>query len=165
LPDASHIIIYIGALWGDWFDWELLDRLAVALPHYAFVLIGDYHGECERPRSNIHFLGLKDRDTLPAYLAYSDVAIIPWKVNEITHSTSPIKLFEYIAMGLPVVSTDFKGLPDSTLIFRAVSSQTFIELVEEAIHFQAEEDQIMAFIEKYSWKTMLGNLQSQLDLI
>jgi glycosyltransferase involved in cell wall biosynthesis len=54
---------------------------------------------------NIHFLGLKKQIDLPSYLYYSDYAILPFKTDEIGKYVSPLKLFEYIAMNKPVIST------------------------------------------------------------
>jgi glycosyltransferase involved in cell wall biosynthesis len=103
-PEAAWSMIYIGALWGDWFDWGLLRRLAVAYAEAAVVVIGDYRQQMTAAPGNVHFLGLKAQAELPAYLAQAEVAIIPWKANAVTHATSPLKVYEYLAMRRPVVA-------------------------------------------------------------
>lgn len=168
LPAAAWRVIYTGALWGEWFDWELLKAIAQTYPEAAVVAIGDYAGQCHQPPSNLHFLGLKPQRELPAYLAHADVAIIPWKVNPITQATSPLKVYEYIAMHKPVVAPalePLRGLPGVTL---AANPQDFVarvgvarqglsaERVTEmdtfvrANHWGARVDALLAFGDKRS---------------
>lgn len=94
----------------EWVDVELIGRLADALP-YQFVLIGasnqDMSAVLSRP--NVHHLGRKPFATLPHYSRGFDAAIVPFRSTELTKSVNPIKLREYAAAGLPVVST---GLPE-----------------------------------------------------
>lgn len=111
LEIGKPIVGYTGAL-AKWFDYDLLEKLAQNRPELEFVLIGvSYDGSLERGRllekglANLHWLGMKKHDELFQYMWRFDVATIPFVVNEITRSTSPIKLFEYMACGLPVVTT------------------------------------------------------------
>lgn len=103
------IIGYYGAL-ARWFDYDLLKEVALLRPNYTFLLIGpDYDGTLTHAGlsafSNIHWLGVKPYQDLPYYLHYFDVATIPFVVNEVTHAVSPLKLFEYMAGGKPIVIT------------------------------------------------------------
>lgn len=118
LPDdlvlGSKTFIYYGSLWGSWFDWDTIFELAKNHPRYSFNLIGDakpIKNIVANAPNNIHFLGLKLQKDLPTYLQYSDVAILPFHVDEIGEYVSPLKIFEYIAMGKRVISTK---LPDVT---------------------------------------------------
>ncbi len=103
------VLEYHGSLYGDWFDWDALERTAVAHPTARVVVIGDDRSRPPMP-DNVHFLGLKPQHLLPAYLAHSDVAIIPFEVSETTHSVSPLKVFEYLAMEVPVASVPLEPL-------------------------------------------------------
>jgi glycosyltransferase involved in cell wall biosynthesis len=109
LDKGQPIIGYYGAL-ARWFDYPLLKSIASLRPGYQFVLIGpDYDGTIELSgiygEPNIHWLGVKPYTELPHYLQYFDVATIPFIVNDITHATSPLKLFEYMAAEKPIVIT------------------------------------------------------------
>lgn len=109
VSSGQPIAGYYGAL-AEWFDYELLARTAELLPDWQFVLIGpDYDGSIGKSRItkylNISWLGSRNYPTLPGYLQFFDVAMIPFKINEITLATSPLKLFEYFAGGKPVVTT------------------------------------------------------------
>ncbi|MEM7413968.1 MAG: glycosyltransferase [Gemmatimonadota bacterium] len=117
LPDG-RTALYVGALWGGWFDWELLRTVAEANPDTQFVLIGDYRGEGDLLPDNCVPLGLKQQSDLPPYLAAADLALIPWTVDPVTQATSPLKVFEFVGMGLPVVAPDLgplQGIPGVTL--------------------------------------------------
>jgi polysaccharide pyruvyl transferase CsaB len=151
-------IVYIGALWGEWFDWQLLERIAERFPCAGITIIGDYDGK-ERIRSdNVHFLGLKKQDELPAYLAYSDVAIIPWKKIPLTQATSPLKVFEYLAMGLPVVAPDIEPLVGVPYVFRASTQDDFLDAVQQARDVEIDLNEIDEFVLKNSWATRVKRL-------
>ena len=91
----------------DWVDLELLAEVARRRSDWHIVLIGDSTVDLGpyRGLENVHFLGRKGYDELPGYCRQFDVGLIPFKVNELTHAVNPIKLREYMAAGLPVVST------------------------------------------------------------
>lgn len=158
LPEAAWYIIYTGALWGEWFDWELLLKIARAYPQAAMLVIGDYAGQCQDPPRNLHFLGLKPQRLLPAYLAHSQVAIVPWKVGAITQATSPLKIYEYLAMHRPVVAPDIQplqGLPGVTL---ANGHADFVEKVGAARHTPLPEAELERFIQANSWQARVNQL-------
>lgn len=158
MPQAEWTIIYTGALWGSWFDWDLLQAVARAYPEAAVVVIGDYRGQCRKPPPNLHFLGLKPQRDLPAYLAHADVALIPWKVNAITRATSPLKVYEYVAMGKPVVAPDLPTLADIPLVLRARDRSEFITYVEQARSLSVPEAVLEDFIARHNWTTRISTL-------
>ena len=90
-------------------DFDLLERLARDLPDAHLVLIGD--ATCPMTRfdglPNVHWLGHRAYEDIPRYGSGFDVALMPWLDNEWIRHSNPIKLKEYLALGLPVVSTDF----------------------------------------------------------
>jgi glycosyltransferase involved in cell wall biosynthesis len=91
-------------------DYPLLLLLATRHPDWNIVLVGPvkpWQPELQLP--NIHFTGQRAYEELPAYSARFDVCIVPHQVNEFSRSMNPIKLFEYLATGRPVVSTAVSG--------------------------------------------------------
>ncbi len=99
-------ITFIGLI-RSWVDIDLLAAVARRRPDWHFVIIGDStenHDSC-RDLPNMHFLGRKDYRDLPAYCRGMDAGVIPFRINELTLAANPIKLREYLAAGLPVVST------------------------------------------------------------
>ncbi|MEU3167765.1 glycosyltransferase [Streptosporangium sp. NPDC006930] len=103
---------FFGALDDYLVDFDLLERLAVELPDVSLVLIGDATVPMERltRHPNVHWLGFRPYERIPAYGSGFDVAIMPWLDNPWIRHSNPIKLKEYLALGLPVVSTDFQEL-------------------------------------------------------
>ncbi len=127
---------YYGAL-AEWFDYELLVRVAELRQDWYFVLIGPDHdgsmghstiGRC----SNIVWLGPRDYADLPGYLNLFDVAIIPFKINDITLATSPLKLFEYFAGGKPVLTTQMPECMAFGEVFIAQNAEEFALLLDPA---------------------------------
>ncbi len=109
---AGSVIVYHGSLYGSWFDWDALKRVAEGFPDHAIAIIGDPRGVPESMPPNVHFLGLKAQGDLPAYLTRCDIGIVPFVVNDLTHAVSPLKVYEYLACGLPVASTPLRPLVD-----------------------------------------------------
>lgn len=108
IPPDARIVGYYGAL-AEWFDYELLEEAARRLDDWHFILIGpDYDGTASTHPAlalpNVAWLGTRPYADLPAYLDAFTVATIPFVVNDVTHAVSPLKLFEYMAGGKPVVT-------------------------------------------------------------
>jgi len=96
--------------WGliqDWIDVDLVAALARARPDWSIVLIGEAATSMARVGglANVHVLGRRPYERLPAYARAFDVGLIPFRINELTRAVNPIKLREYLSAGLPVVST------------------------------------------------------------
>lgn len=102
------IIGYHGAI-SEWFDPRVVHRCAEKHPEWNFVLIGSTLG-CEvnglKKLSNVHLVGEMPYKDLPGYLYYFDACIIPFRVCELTLATNPVKFYEYISSGKPVVSVN-----------------------------------------------------------
>jgi glycosyltransferase involved in cell wall biosynthesis len=100
------IIGFFGAL-SAWLDYELLVMIARQRPDWSLVFIGPVDTDISILAGipNIHLLGKVAYDDLPAYAACFDVGIIPFKANELTRSVNPLKLMEYLSLGIPVVSS------------------------------------------------------------
>jgi glycosyltransferase involved in cell wall biosynthesis len=89
-------------------DYELLARLAAAYPEWALVMVGPVVkvDPDELPKApNIHWLGQRDYNELPAYVKAFDVCLMPFALNEATQFINPTKTLEYMAAGKPIVST------------------------------------------------------------
>ncbi len=90
----------------DWVDLELVDFLAQQRPQWTFLFIGRVavpHSKLPH-RPNLHFIGQRPYETLPAYGKQFDVALIPFRRTEVILHANPLKLREYLAMGKPIVS-------------------------------------------------------------
>lgn len=103
---------FIGAVY-EWLDFSLIQRLATDNPQWNLVMIGPQQHGLELPDAphNLHWLGPRDYKALPWYLSHLDVMIIPFLLNETTEYANPIKLWEYLAAGKPVVTTRLPEVP------------------------------------------------------
>ena len=128
---------FVGAISGYKVDFELLRAIATAHPEWSIVLIGSV-GEGDpwtdaamlRGLSNLHLLGPRPYATLPGYLKGFDVALLPNRINAYTDSMFPMKLFEYLAAGIPVVGVALKAVREySDVIDLAPSPSVFIEAI------------------------------------
>ncbi|MFP6662693.1 MAG: glycosyltransferase [Deltaproteobacteria bacterium] len=120
LRPGKPCCVYIGALWGEWLDFAAISDLAAALPQAEIHLIGR-RGDRPLPEAaNIHFLGERSRESIPAYLAHAHIALAPFRSGPVASAVSPLKVFEALAMGCPVAATglpevaDFAGVACST---------------------------------------------------
>jgi len=96
----------MGALY-EWVDFELIRDLAASNKSWSLVMVGPKRpGRKTVNLPNIHYLGRKPYSVLPGYIQHFDVCIIPFRLSQTTLGSSPVKLYEYMASGKPVVSTD-----------------------------------------------------------
>ena len=134
------VIGYYGAL-AEWFAADWVAAAAKAHPEWSFVLIGLNSGvdlrALERLR-NVHLLGERPYADLPAWLHAFDAAMIPFRVTVLTEATDPVKFYEYLAAGKPVVATALPELaPHAALHYPAASAEQFVRQLEAAV---AERD-------------------------
>jgi GT2 family glycosyltransferase len=144
LTTEARVAGYYGAL-AEWFDYELLCRVAEARPDWRFLLVGpDHDGSIGRSRTgsiaNIRWIGPRDYQALPGYLHLFDVAIIPFQINDITLATSPLKLFEYFAGGRPVISTPMPECAAFDEVIVASTPEGFAEALDEAVALAEQPD-------------------------
>ena len=105
------IAVYVGAI-EYWFDFGLVEQLAKNMPDVSFVCIGPAKEQTSTLK-NVHFLGPRPYSEVPNYLQFANVGLIPFDVKhypDLIHNVNPLKLYEYMASGLPVVSTRWKEI-------------------------------------------------------
>jgi len=129
------LVGYYGAI-APWLWFDVLTKLARALPNVGFVYIGPDYGGCAHklPRSkNALYLGAVDYSVLPAYASRFDVCFIPFAPGVVARTTSPIKLFEYFALQKPVVVTaDMRECTGFRQVFSGKNVQSLIKAFEDA---------------------------------
>jgi polysaccharide pyruvyl transferase CsaB len=162
------IIGYFGAL-ASWLDYDLINYIAVSNPQWNIVLIGlDYDGSLKELKhlENIHYLGVVDYKELPKYAVWFDVAIIPFKEGNIAKATSPIKLYEYMALGKPVVFT--KDLDECKLYktpTMAENKEDFVEKLKLALELAKDPEFVKAIKEEAKQNTWESRVETLLKRI
>jgi glycosyltransferase involved in cell wall biosynthesis len=158
LERGEITIGYFGYLAGSWFDWKLIASAANARPSWKFYLIG-YGGQPEGVTlpENVILLGKKPRKELAAYAANWDVAIVPFKAEQLAAGADPIKTYEYLAMGLPVVVTGvYPPLGGEAHVRRVDGPDAFIEALEIASRERDQKvDERVTFARTCSWSARL----------
>lgn len=148
----------------DWVDLDLVADVARERPDWHFVMVGDatFDLSAYRQLPNIHFLGRKPYADLPAYCRGFDVGLIPFKINELTVAVNPIKLREYLAAGLPVVSTP---LPEVALyrdlVELAETPQQFVGAIARALAAGLEtRDQRTQAMSQETWPDKIRTIEA-----
>jgi glycosyltransferase involved in cell wall biosynthesis len=104
----TPIIGFVGVV-STWFDSELFDAVTDLLPEYSFVIVGTF--QKEKPawlrKNNVYYLGSRHRTEIPSVMSAFDVGIIPFKKDRLVENILPLKYFEYLAAGKPIVATPF----------------------------------------------------------
>lgn len=153
-PNYETTALYFGSLYGEWFGWDYIRETALQNPKMAIILIGDLQTKPSLP-DNVIFLGAKLIDELPAYLFHSDVALLPFIPGTISDAVSPIKVFEYIFMQKPVVSTYLPEIVDYPGVFIASNPVDFAKNCQLALSANPKDEENDQFIICNSWSSRL----------
>lgn len=150
---AHPILGYFGVI-DERMDLDLLVHIAQARPAWNIVLLGPVVkiDPAELPQApNVHYLGMKTYEQLPAYLAHFDVALVPFALNEATRYLSPTKTLEYMAARKPIVSTPLHDVVElyGDVVRIGKTPDEFVAQIEAALKDdpqarRAKEDELMA---------------------
>lgn len=153
-------------------DYKLLEETIHSLPDYSFVFAGPIDKQWVpinfKSLANVHFLGRVPYDKMPTVLKGFDVAMIPFKKDEVSQTIFPLKLFEYLGTGKPVVATDFnldlKDFTGDTIKYSSTSTE-FKEQIDAALKgdsLDLQEHRI-AIASENSWQRRLTELSDLLE--
>ncbi|MDR1159951.1 MAG: glycosyltransferase [Syntrophomonadaceae bacterium] len=160
------IIGYIGAV-ASWLDLDLLEQLALSHPEYNIVMIGPMYNVHKVPQpANIHWLGFKDYDLLPSYARVFDVGIIPFKNTRMVSAVNPIKMWEYMAVGMPIVTTAVpETLKHGSLLWYSRTREEFFQNISAALNENSEErkNQRREIARHNSWLSRAQSIKQLLE--
>ncbi|CRM92472.1 Putative teichuronic acid biosynthesis glycosyltransferase TuaH [Pseudomonas sp. 22 E 5] len=146
---------YVGTM-AFWFDWGWVAALALARPHDEIRLIGPvFEPAAHQLPPNVVLLPACDHGAALQAMAEFDVGLIPFKPNVLTASVDPIKYYEYRALALPVISTDFGEMhcrSDLPGVFISHSLTDLAALAEAALCCERDADEAHAFALQHSWE-------------
>jgi glycosyltransferase involved in cell wall biosynthesis len=164
---AGPLVGFIGGL-SQWVDVELIAGLARRRPAWHFALIGpigvDVRAVQDLP--NVHLLGARPYASLPTYLAAMDVALIPFRHEPVSYHADPIKAYEYLAAGVPVVASALPALRRLSHVVRlADSAAEFEQQIAAAIDAGREAGRRarQAEAQRHSWSSRFAQIESLLQ--
>ena len=164
------IIGYFGAI-NDWFDVEAVEYAVKENSEKRFVFIGNIDTKKVKrlfKYRNVYFLGEVKHEELGGYLAYFDVCTIPFVLNDLIKSTNPVKFYEYLATGKPVVSSKLPELERySDICYLYSGKEDFSKCIYKAL-YDKEEDTVKKRIKvarENSWDERVRILREVLSNI
>jgi glycosyltransferase involved in cell wall biosynthesis len=167
-------IVFTGAIVAIKLDISLLIELAQLRPSWSFALVGpigpgDPHTDVSAlaAQPNIHLLGNRAYTELPDVLRAADAGLIPYARNELTESIFPMKVYEYLAAGLPVIATPLPALQDVAEVATAANAYDIAELLDDALAHddperRAERSRAAA---DHSWDRRLQEIAAAIDVL
>ena len=165
------VIGYLGAI-SEWFDFELLASAAKKLPGFRFRIIGGCDTtipEKLRALKNVEFVPEIPYEGVPGELEKFAVGIIPFKLTNLIKHVDPVKAYEYLAVGLPVVATDMPELLESDgAVYKCRTKEEFCRRIAEAVRgsFVAKKmEHRRAIAQDNTWASRASLLTSHIDAL
>lgn len=162
IPD--RIAIYVGTI-TSWFDWDLLIYSAEHKKDLSFVVIGPGYIPTNLPK-NVYTFGPKPYKEIPAYMQHADVGLIPFKdLSRMDTVERPLKFYQYLASGLPVVSVAHGALKRmSPYAILAENAKEFVAGIERALEYkETERNGLREIAKKFSWDKVFAEFDKILD--
>jgi glycosyltransferase involved in cell wall biosynthesis len=174
--DIKHIphprVTFVGAI-TSWIDLPLIEGVARKLRDIHFVFVGPIdQGAIDKQQlqklfdlDNIHFLGGKPYSEVPKYLHASDVLLLPRTMDPYSLACDPLKLYEYLATGKPVVSTSHPSIKRfSEFVYSGATIDEIVEGIQKSLNRSEESARMQqSIIDRLSWETRIQKLLSLLN--
>lgn len=151
---SSHTIGYIGAI-DSRIDFELVDFCAKSLAEYEFQFFGPVKTELPKLPKNVKFMGAVEQNSLPEKIQNFTIGLIPFVKNKLTEAIYPLKINEYLAMGKPVVATNFSDLSDFSKVAEVAENQEdFLKAIKKSIKYNSriKTQKRIDFAKQNSWE-------------
>jgi len=151
LPKGDVTVGYFGYLTPAWFDWELVASTARKHPRWVFHIVGYGEPVPVRLPDNVHLLGKVPHQELFAFAQNWDVALVPFKVGALSQGADPIKVYEYLTLGIPVVSTGIPHLRSYPGVYAAEKPGDFSRCIERAARKGIDKKRVKEFVDAATW--------------
>jgi glycosyltransferase involved in cell wall biosynthesis len=155
------ILGYFGLMADDWFDAELVMRIAKRFSGGSVVLLGKVTMDLSKltALSNVHVLGQKPYEELPRYCKGFDVGVLPFPISEVTLNANPLKVREYLAAGLPVVSTAIPEVEVLNACRIGRDAEGFVREIEAALDDPGPSAKRSESMSGESWEAKLDEIR------
>ncbi len=173
-PDTTGPVVgYHGAL-SYWFDFDLIYDVARMRPGWDFVLVGPVlpgaEDEADRVAAleNVHLVGAKSSDDIPAYVQCFDVGLIPFRIDTMTLAVSPLKMFEYLAVPVPIVATPLPAAAQAEIVHTAEGAGDFVAALDAALDERDDQDFLRAAasqVHRAEWSARIEPILDRLEAL
>jgi glycosyltransferase involved in cell wall biosynthesis len=163
-PKVPTIGFY-GAI-ASWIDFTLIFNAALQRPDWQFVIVGpNYNVTLPHLPPNVTRVMHVQYEELPKYLACFDVCLVPFKPSKVADSCNPLKMWEYLAAGKPVVVTNIIEAPKAPIVYHA-TTDNFVDTLEKALAENTPELKALrqAYAHKNSWENKAKKVYSEILL-
>jgi len=164
IEKGNLTIGYFGYLTESWFDWDLVLKTASRKKDWFFHIIGYGEPSGLKLPENVKFWGRVEHEDLRSYARSWDLAIIPFKEGKLTQAVDPIKLYEYLFLGLPVVATNMPHLQGIPGVFPC-SRDDFEEAIVIAKKTPFNQKEAESFIQKNTWEKRVDQVLDEIDRV
>ncbi|MCK6550078.1 glycosyltransferase, partial [Myxococcota bacterium] len=164
-PGRQVKIGYFGHLTPAWFDWSSIRRVARARPDWRFEIIG--HGApvgLDVP-PNVALLGPKPPDEIAPIAAEWSAALIPFLVGPLADAVDPIKVYEYLALGLPVVSFRMPQIADYPYVTTVNEAAEMLAALDRALSVVVDQHRVRAWLAENTWEVRVHDVLAEADRV
>ena len=169
LGNRADIIGYHGAI-APWFDFEAMKRLARIAPDRAFVLVGPVDSKVKADLaqlsdlSNVSHIPEQPSDLIPDFVRGFSVGLVPFVIDEMTEGVTPLKMYEYMASGVPVVATPLPACVDHPGVATGDTAEALAEAIDRALKLSDEDRQkLLDYGRAASWDARIRPLLDRLE--
>ncbi len=173
VKNIKHPIIgFVGAISRYKVDFSIIEYILKTHPEWSVVLIGAV-GEGEKAINisefkypNLYYLGPKPYSELPSYISCFDVCILPSLINEYTKNMFPMKFFEYLSTGKPVVAVDLPSLEEfKEYFYCAENKEDFVDKIKKALNEDNEEfkKKRVDLAKQFTWEKRIENISKIIE--
>lgn len=163
-PQNRKILGYYGAI-AEWFDINLIEKLAQYFPEHLILLIGNDTVNAQqklKQYKNIIFTGEVEYKNLPYYLYAFDICLIPFQIIPLIEATNPVKVYEYLSAGKPVVSVDlpeFRELENLNLVSLGKNPEDFCQKIQNLLHNPHALNNGQTFAQHQTWSNRIEDFE------
>lgn len=158
------IVGYLGG-YDSRLSWELVEFLAGSRPQWTFLFVGGGYTGPSRTYPNLRLIGNRPYQEAMRYVNAFDVALIPFVIDALTEAICPAKLFDYLALGKPIVSTPLPAIDEvaggASMVYRGSTPDTFLQMIEQALiephHLRDERRALAATL---TWEARINRAMS-----
>ena len=168
LRERANVIGYHGAV-AQWFDFEMIHRLAISAPDLSFVLVGPVDSRVDSDMArlisipNVEHVGEQPGHLIPAFVRGFAVGLIPFVINQMTEGVTPLKMYEYMACGVPVVASPLPACVDHPAVTTGEHADDLIAGIRAGLAMsERDREELIDHAREASWEKRIEPLLGRL---